>query len=117
MNVIVLLVLLAIRMLNVQILMEVLCVNAIVVLHFNQITLHVQVMSQFMCRGFNLHLPDNDECLMAVIEGRMICNATQICNNTPGSFSCICPLGTELVDGICTRMYYYIEVHVYIIYL
>ena len=44
---------------------------------------------------------DINECLIAGQNGEMICNSTQICINTIGSFVCMCPVGTVLYEGKC----------------
>ena len=42
-----------------------------------------------------------NECLIAAQNGEIICNSTQICINTNGSFVCMCPEGTVLYEGKC----------------
>ncbi|XP_028676137.1 thrombomodulin-like [Erpetoichthys calabaricus] len=39
---------------------------------------------------------DVDEC-----KQERACKADQLCVNTPGSFTCVCPSGFEMVDGEC----------------
>ncbi|XP_039594779.1 thrombomodulin-like [Polypterus senegalus] len=39
---------------------------------------------------------DVDEC-----KQEQVCKADQVCVNSPGSFTCVCPPGFEMVDGEC----------------
>ena len=39
---------------------------------------------------------DINECVEAAMNNQQICNMTQSCENTLGSFQCICPGGTQL---------------------
>lgn len=39
---------------------------------------------------------DINECVEAAMSSQQLCNQTQVCINTPGSFMCHCPPGTEL---------------------
>ena len=52
----------------------------------------------------SLNPPDIQECLQMP----PVCNATQICEDTPpGSFTCSCPPGTVMnADGTCVGMHH-----------
>lgn len=36
---------------------------------------------------------DIDECALAAVTGLQACQGDAVCTNTPGSFSCSCPVG------------------------
>ena len=38
---------------------------------------------------------------MAALEQRQICPHSAYCENTPGSYECICPGDTQLINGTC----------------
>ena len=42
---------------------------------------------------------DINECLTAVLNNIQLCIDAQFCENTPGSFQCQCPPGTQLNTG------------------
>ena len=42
---------------------------------------------------------DIDECLNSVLNNIQLCIDAQFCENTPGSFQCQCPPGTQLNTG------------------
>ena len=42
---------------------------------------------------------DIDECLNSVLNNIQLCIDAQFCENTPGSFKCQCPPGTQLNTG------------------
>ena len=44
---------------------------------------------------------DINECLTAVLRGEQLCSSFLMCNNTIGSFECLCPPGTELTNNSC----------------
>ena len=44
-----------------------------------------------------LPISDIDEC-----SGNHTCDSADLCMNTPGSFTCICPPGYALDSGVCT---------------
>ena len=46
---------------------------------------------------------DVDECVEAALAERMICQPSTYCVNNPGSFVCICPGDTQLIDEECTQ--------------
>jgi hypothetical protein len=47
---------------------------------------------------------DINEC----IERPGLCNITgQVCRNLEGSYDCLCPLGTEVINGACKRRFSY----------
>ena len=51
-----------------------------------------------------LSTADINECLEAVMERQVLCQMPQLCQNTLGSFSCICPPGTIVVNNTCVGM-------------
>ena len=60
---------------------------------------HVEILS--CCSLLFLH-SDVDECLQAALSSTQICDdASMLCENTPGSFNCVCPGNTMFVDGEC----------------
>lgn len=43
---------------------------------------------------------DIDECVLAAVSGLRACRSDAVCENTPGSFSCLCPVGYVMApDG------------------
>jgi len=46
-------------------------------------------------------LSDTDECQEAALDRRTLCPQPQLCENTPGSFRCQCPPGTEMINNTC----------------
>jgi len=44
---------------------------------------------------------DNNECREAALDRRTLCPQPQLCENTPGSFQCVCPSGTEMINMTC----------------
>lgn len=50
---------------------------------------------------FGSPLTDEDECLDAAQNGKLksLCCEPYLCNNTRGSYSCVCPAGTEPSDS------------------
>ena len=42
---------------------------------------------------------DNDECVMAALAGEQLCMIPMMCENTNGSFACVCPPGSELFNN------------------
>ena len=57
---------------------------------------HVVFMSYVLCI-------DIDECEEAARSDSNICVENSNCNNSPGSFSCVCFEGYKLVNGSCQR--------------
>ena len=48
---------------------------------------------------------DINECVEAAMSNQLICNMTQSCEKTLGSFQCICPGGTQLnMQGECVAL-------------
>ena len=50
-----------------------------------------------------LFLTDIDECLLRAMDGIQLCSNQMVCINTEGSFTCRCPSGTTLIDGVCSE--------------
>ena len=48
---------------------------------------------------------DINECVEAALERLALCREPQLCQNTLGSFSCVCPPGTVMVNSTCEGMY------------
>ena len=48
-----------------------------------------------------LVLSDIDECREAALDRRTLCLQPQLCENTPGSYQCQCPPGTEMINNTC----------------
>ena len=49
-------------------------------------------------------LADIDECIVAALNGMVICDdESMLCIDTDGSFTCVCPQGTEFIDRQCRQ--------------
>ncbi len=48
-------------------------------------------------------ITDINECLVAALDifAADLCEPSMFCVNSVGSYSCECPAGTLLVDGVC----------------
>ncbi len=45
---------------------------------------------------------DIDECVAAVFANMLACpDESMLCVDNTGSFTCVCPGGTELIEGQC----------------
>ena len=42
---------------------------------------------------------DINECVMAALAGEQLCMIPMMCENTNGSFACVCPPGSELFNN------------------
>ena len=46
-------------------------------------------------------IADINECVEHALSDTLLCKEDEICENLPGSYQCICPLGTHKVEDGC----------------
>ena len=68
-------------------------------MQYNFYALRVSCNATFALDHFATSLPDIDECLQQVSP----CDASFVCRNTIGGFSCSCPRGTSEINGKCLK--------------
>ena len=56
--------------------------------------MYIALISNIMS-SFWFITSDIDECLEAALSNKLLCNDSEICQNTLGGYYCGCPPGTE----------------------